>query len=82
MQIDTDFYTYISVKNFFIEQIHQSLDINSVFYQTIEELKSEILRLNILESSLNTEHVKSLLQQAFSAVELKYSTVFTSLSLS
>ena len=40
-----------------------------------------MLRLDILESPLNTEHAKSLLQQAFSAVELKYPTVFTPLSL-
>ena len=82
MQIDADFYTHISVKNFFIKQICQNLDINSVFYHTIsKKLKSEMLRLNILESFLNTEHAKSLFQQAFSTVKLKYFTVFTFFSL-
>jgi hypothetical protein len=80
-QIDAGFYTHIPVKNFSIERIHQGLGINPAFYQTIGKLKSEMLRLDILGSLLNTEHAKSLLQQAFSAVELKYPTVFTPLPL-
>ncbi len=81
-QIDADFYTHIPVKNFSVERIRRGLSINPTLYQTISgELKSEMLRLDILGSPLNTEHAKSLLQQAFSAVELKYPIVFTPLPL-